>query len=271
MTDVAIDVRGVTVQFRPYLDRKPTLRRSIAEMRSRQRTLVTALDNISFQVPRGEAFGIIGKNGAGKSTLLRVLARTLTPDAGKVVVRGRASTLLALGVGFIPQLSGRRNIYLGGLAAGLTKAQIDERVDEIIEYAELGDAIDRPMKTYSSGMFSRLAFSVGMHLDPDILLLDEVLAVGDQGFRQKSLDTMEELLETSGTIVFVSHSLQQVADFCDRAMWMSQGGIVRIGPAEEVVEAYRSTAREKADRRARRHEAARLRQAREGRLEVEEI
>lgn len=177
---------------------------------------------------------------AGKSTLLRVLAGTLRPDTGKAVINGRTSTLLQLGVGFNTELSGRRNIYLGGLAGGLRKAQIDELFDYIVEYAELDYAIDRPMKTYSSGMFARLAFSVGMHLDPDVLLLDEILSVGDEGFREKSTQTMQDVLDRSGTIVFVSHALPKVAEFCDRVMWLERGHIRSIGPSEETVEQYRA-------------------------------
>jgi lipopolysaccharide transport system ATP-binding protein len=234
----AILVENVGVRFRPYLDKKPTFRRSLARMRTRESQEVIALDDVSFRVEKGEAFGIVGRNGAGKSTLLRVMARTLRPNTGRVVVNGRASTLLQLGVGFNPELSGHRNIYLGGLAAGLRRVDIDELFDDIVEYAELEDAIDRPVKTYSSGMFSRLAFSVSMHLDPDILLLDEVLAVGDEGFRQKSMDAMRDLLERSGTIVFVSHALSNVADFCDRAMWLRDGRVMNIGPAPEIVAEY---------------------------------
>jgi teichoic acid transport system ATP-binding protein len=137
-----------------------------------------------------------------------------------VVVNGRASTLLQLGVGFNTELSGHRNVYLGGLAAGMRKKEIDESYDDIVRYAELEEAIDRPVKTYSSGMFSRLAFSVAMHLDPEVLLLDEVLAVGDEGFRKKSMQAMRDLLDRSGTIVFVSHSLNNVEEFCDRAIWL---------------------------------------------------
>lgn len=239
MSRPALLVENVGVHFRPYVDRKPTLRRSLANLKSRQMDEVVALDDVSFRVEKGEAFGVIGHNGAGKSTLLRVMARTLKPNTGRVVVNGRASTLLQLGVGFNPELSGERNIYLGGLASGLRRAQIDEIYDDIVEYAGLGHAIHRPVKTYSSGMFSRLAFSVSMHLDPDILLLDEVLAVGDEEFRVKSLRTMKELVDRSGTIVFVSHALKQVADFCDRAMWLDHGRVKMIGPADEVVEAYR--------------------------------
>lgn len=241
MTRPAILVESVGVRFRPYVDKKPTLRRSIANLRSRHVEEVVALDDVSFRVEKGEAFGIVGNNGAGKSTLLRVMARTLKPNSGRVVVNGRASTLLQLGVGFNPELSGSRNIYLGGLAAGLRRVDVDEVFDDIVEFAGLGNAIDRPVKTYSSGMFSRLAFSVSMHLNPDILLLDEVLAVGDAEFRDKSLRTMKELVDRAGTIVFVSHALSQVADFCDRAMWLDHGKVKMIGDATEVVEDYKAT------------------------------
>lgn len=207
-------------------------------MRTRHTQTVIALDDVSFRVEKGEAFGIVGRNGAGKSTLLRVMARTLRPNTGRVVVNGRASTLLQLGVGFNPELSGHRNVYLGGLAAGLRRSDIDLIYDDIVAYAELEEAIDRPVKTYSSGMFSRLAFSVSMHLDPDILLLDEVLAVGDEGFREKSMEAMRGLVAKSGTIVFVSHSLPSVADFCDRALWLSEGRVQAIGPAPDVVSEY---------------------------------
>ncbi len=243
MSRPAILVEEVGVRFRPYVDRKPTLRRSLASFRQRHQEVVVALDGVSFRVEKGEAFGIIGHNGAGKSTLLRVMARTLRPDFGRVVVNGKASTLLQLGVGFNAELSGRRNIYLGGLASGLKRTQIDEVFDDIVEYSELGTAIDRPVKTYSSGMFSRLAFSVSMHLDPEIILLDEVLAVGDADFREKSLKAMQELLDRSGTIVFVSHALPQVAEFCDRTMWLDHGKVRAIGDSDEVVEAYKDDVR----------------------------
>jgi ABC-type polysaccharide/polyol phosphate transport system ATPase subunit len=239
VTDPAIKAHDIGVKFRPYLDRSPTLRRTIGKRQHRAVQEVVALDGVSFEIDKGEAFGIIGANGAGKSTLLRVLARTLRPDQGSVEVRGKISTLLQLGVGFNAELSGRRNIYLGSLAAGLRKAEIDDLYDDIVDYAGLRDAIDRPLKTYSSGMFSRLAFSISMYMKPDILLLDEVLAVGDQAFQDKSLQSMQELLDRAGTIVFVSHSLPRVAEFCDRAMWLSEGTVRGIGEAESVVDRYR--------------------------------
>jgi ABC-type polysaccharide/polyol phosphate transport system ATPase subunit len=236
----AILVEDLTVRFRQYVDKKPTLRRSLARMQLREAGYVEALTDVSFHVDQGEAFGIIGRNGAGKSTLLRCLAGTLRPNSGKVVVNGKTSTLLQLGVGFNPELSGRRNVYLGGLANGLRKAEIDELFDGIVAYAELEEAIDRPVKTYSSGMFSRLAFSISMHLEPDVLLLDEVLAVGDQAFREKSMASMKQVLERSGTIVFVSHNLQSVADFCDRALWLERGIVKMMGAADSVVASYKT-------------------------------
>lgn len=243
MTRPAILVENVGVRFRPYVDKKPTLRKTIAARRARQQQEVVALEEVSFRIEKGEAFGIIGRNGAGKSTLLRVMARTLKPNVGRVVVNGRASTLLQLGVGFNPELSGRKNIYLGGLAAGLRRSDIDEIYDDVVHYAELEEAIDRPVKTYSSGMFSRLAFSVSMHLDPEILLLDEVLAVGDEAFRIKSMQAMKDLVDRSGTIVFVSHSLGSVAEFCDRALWLDGGRVRSVGTAEDVVRTYQESQR----------------------------
>ena len=240
MSEIAIAVRDVSVSFRPFVDKSPTLRRRVGAGEGRAGARVQALDHVSFDIRRGEAFGIVGRNGAGKSTLLRLLARTMRPNQGAVEVFGRTSTLLQLGVGMNSQLSGRRNIYLGSLAAGAKKAEVDSNFDSIVAYAELGEAIDRPVKTYSSGMFARLAFSVSMHMDPDILLLDEVLAVGDEGFRNKSMKTMQSLLDRSGTIVLVSHSLKQVEDFCDRALWLDRGAIQAIGAAEDVVASYRS-------------------------------
>jgi len=245
MSKPSIVVEDLYVRFRPYVERKPTLRRNLGRRRSPAE--VVALDHVSFEVDRGEAFGVIGRNGAGKSTLLKCIAGTLRPNSGRVVVKGTTSTLLQLGVGFIPELTGRRNVYLGGLAAGMRKKKIDERFDEIVDYAELGDAIDRPMKTYSSGMFARLAFSVAMNLEPEVLLLDEILAVGDQGFQEKSMQAMHELLDRAGTIVFVSHSLTNIREFCDRAIWLDSGRVAEEGPAKEVVRAYRQSISRKAD------------------------
>ena len=234
MTRPAIRLENVGVSFRPFVDSRPTLRRGL----KRAQETVVALEDISFDVMPGEAFGVVGHNGAGKTTLLKVMAQTLTPTYGKVVVNGTVSTLLSLGVGFKPQLSGRRNIFLGGLAVGLSRGEIDSRFDSIVDYAELWDAIDRPVSSYSSGMFARLAFAISIHLDPEIILLDEVLAVGDASFREKSMTSMEQMLEQSGTIVLVSHSMGRVAGFCDRVAWIDHGTVRALGPAKDVVEQY---------------------------------
>lgn len=241
MTSPAIKINDVTVRFRPLMDRTPTLRRSLGRFQHREKSEIVALDDVSLEISKGEAFGIIGRNGAGKSTLLKVMAKTLKPNQGTVNVYGKTSTLLSLGVGMKPELSGRRNVYLGGLAAGLRKREIDEKFDSIIEYADIGEAINRPVKTYSSGMFSRLAFSVAMAIEPNIMLLDEVLAVGDEPFRKKSMATMRDLLDDAGTIVFVSHSLTNIEQFCDRVALLDEGTVRLVGSAAYVVEHYRST------------------------------
>ncbi|MGI9529423.1 MAG: ABC transporter ATP-binding protein [Acidimicrobiia bacterium] len=241
MSEPAISIKNVSVMFRPLADKKPTLRRSLGNFKHREKQEIIALDDVTLEIDKGEAFGIIGRNGAGKSTLLKVMAKTLKPNEGTVNVYGKTSTLLSLGLGMKTELSGRRNVYLGGLAAGLQKSQIDEKFDSIVDYADIGVAIDRPVKTYSSGMFSRLAFSVAMAIEPNIMLLDEVLSVGDESFREKSVKTMRDLLDDAGTIVFVSHSLHSVQEFCDRAAFFDDGKIRAIGEAGEIVELYRST------------------------------
>ncbi len=230
------------MRYRSYLERSPTLRRALARRRLRESVSVVALDDVSFNVEQGETMGLVGDNGAGKSTLLRVIARTLRPDRGSVVVNGETSTLLQLGAGFNQELSGRRNVLLSGLAHGLSRAEITRLHDGIVAYAELGTAIDRPIKTYSSGMVARLAFSISIHLRPDILLLDEILAVGDAGFRAKSRSAMKELLGRGGTVLVASHVLGGMADMCDRVLWLERGRVRQLGSAEEVLAAYGRTA-----------------------------
>lgn len=237
----ALVARGVTVKFRPFTERRPSLRRhGLAALRRREKP-VLAVDDVSLTVYKGEALGIIGSNGAGKTTLLRVLAGTLPPDAGEVEVFSQeAPTMLSLGAGFNRKLSGRRNVYLGGLAAGLLKSQIDAMFDDIVAYSELGDAIDRPASTYSSGMFARLAFAVAIRREPQILILDEVFAVGDQAFKKKSAETMQRLLADAGTIVMVSHGLSRLRTFCHRLAWMDRGRIMAVGDPDEIASQYLS-------------------------------
>lgn len=238
--DAALIATNITVRYRPYADRVPTARRSLGRLRHREHREVVALDGVSCEIRRGEAVAVIGNNGAGKSTLLRVLAGTLVPDEGTVEVRTTPPALLQLGVGFNAKLSGSDNVLLGGMALGRSRAAMLAQMGEITEFAEIGEAISRPVNTYSSGMRSRLSFAVAMTLQPETLLLDELLAVGDADFKAKSLAAMEDLLENAGTVVMVTHSLARAEQFCDTAIWLERGRVRMTGPAGEVVDAYRS-------------------------------
>ena len=199
---------------------------------------IEAVKGVSLDVPRGSVVGILGANGAGKSTLVRTMAGILPPTSGRVEVQGRVSTLLALGVGFNRDLTGRQNVVLGGLAAGLTRDQLSDKYEEIVEFAELEEFMDMPMRTYSSGMYGRLGFSVAVNMEPDILLIDEALSVGDAHFRKKSAQKMKELCSQARTIVLVSHALGTIADLCDRAVWMHSGELQMEGEPEAVIDAY---------------------------------
>ena len=208
---------------------------AIKEMR---RTRFTALKNISFEVSSGETVGIIGKNGAGKSTILGLLAGVLKPTSGQVTVAGRIAPLLELGAGFHPELSGRENILLNGILLGMLKREVEEKRDAIIEFSELEEFIDQPIRTYSSGMLARLGFSVAVHCEPDILLLDEVLSVGDQDFQKKCIEKMLGFKRSGKTIIFVSHSAQQIEEICDRVIWIEKGKVELSGNVEEVLPNY---------------------------------
>ncbi|MDW8135775.1 MAG: ABC transporter ATP-binding protein [Thermodesulfobacterium sp.] len=197
-----------------------------------------ALRDISFEVYRGETFGIIGRNGAGKSTILGLIAGVLKPTQGKVLVRGRIASLLELGGGFHWELTGRENIMLNGILLGLTREEVRKKMDAIIEFSELGEFIDQPIRVYSSGMLARLGFSVVAHLDPEILLVDEILTVGDINFQRKCLEKMLNFKKNGTTIVFVSHSMEDIKRLCDRVMWIENHNIKMIGEPEEVVSNY---------------------------------
>jgi lipopolysaccharide transport system ATP-binding protein len=197
-----------------------------------------ALRDINFEVYAGEKFGIIGRNGAGKSTTLGLVAGVLKPDRGSVTVRGRISPLLALGAGFHSELNGRENIVLNGVLMGLTRKEVKQKMDEIIEFSELGEFIDRPIRVYSSGMMARLGFAVVAHLDPEILLIDEVLGVGDIRFQQKCMQKMMSFKESGTTMVLVTHSVASVVNICDRAMWIEDHVVKMIGDPYEVVKGY---------------------------------
>jgi len=211
-----------------------------ASMGQKQRTkTVEAVKNLSLDIPHGSVIGIVGSNGAGKSTLMRCIAGILPPTEGRVVVNGKISTLLALGVGFNPALSGRDNIILGGLASGLSREEVEEKTEAIIEFAAIPEGfIDLPVRTYSSGMYGRVAFSVAVNMTPDILLLDEALSAGDAAFKEKSFERMRELCTEARTIIIVSHALQTVIDLCSTAVWMHKGSMVANGKPEEIVDDY---------------------------------
>ncbi|MEO8502965.1 MAG: ABC transporter ATP-binding protein [Acidobacteriota bacterium] len=200
---------------------------------------ISALHDISFTVARGEAFGLIGGNGSGKSTLLKVVAGILKPSGGRVVVDGRVSALIELGAGFHPEISGRENVYINAAVLGLTRAEVNRRFDEIVEFSGLAEFIDEPVKNYSSGMYVRLGFAVAVHTDPDILLVDEVLSVGDEAFAHRGLRRIEEMLAAGRTLLLVSHSLGLMEDICDRVLWLDHGTPRLLGEPRRVIDAYR--------------------------------
>jgi len=236
----AISVEDVSVTYRTSLERAPTLRSTVLKLGRREKIVreIEAVRGVTFDVPHGTVLGIVGANGAGKSTLVRTIAGILPPSMGRVEVHGRVSTLLALGVGFNKNLSGRDNVRLGGLAAGLKRAQLAEKYDDIVEFAELEQFMDMPMRTYSSGMYGRLAFSVAVMMEPDILLIDEALSVGDAKFRRKCAAKMQELCSEDRTVVLVSHALGTIQELADQAIWMDHGELRMWDDPDPVVNAY---------------------------------
>ncbi len=239
----AIELSHVTKIYRRYGGRQfatlksALLQRSILRGLSPTETFL-ALRDVSFTVPPGVTYGVIGRNGSGKSTALKLVAGITKPTSGTVAVRGRISALIELGAGFHPEISGRENVFINGIMLGLSKREIAERFDEIVEFAELQDFIDAPVKTYSSGMYMRLGFAVAIHVNPDVLLVDEVLAVGDEGFTHKCLDKFSEFRRRGKTILLVTHSLSVVERFCDEALWLDAGEARAHGDPRRVVDAY---------------------------------
>lgn len=224
--NIAIHVEHVSKKFRVYFDKGLSLKeRILFEQRSRYDER-KVLKDISFDVKKGEAIGLIGENGCGKSTMLKLLSRIMYPDSGSIEVNGRVSALIELGAGFHPDMSGRENIYTNAAIFGLSKAEIDRRLQTIIDFSELGDYIDNPVRTYSSGMYMRLAFSVAINVDADVLLIDEILAVGDMAFQSKCFNKLREIKRKGTTIVIVSHSLGQIEQICDNSYWI-EGGLIR--------------------------------------------
>ncbi len=232
--EIAIDVNNITKSFKVFLDKGSQLKeRLLFRKRSRYEER-KVLRGISFQVKKGEAIGLIGHNGCGKSTTLKLLTKIMYPDTGTITMNGRVSSLIELGAGFHPDMSGRENIYTNASIFGLTKKEIDARLDDIVSFSELEEFIDNPVRTYSSGMYMRLAFSVAINVDADILLIDEILAVGDANFQAKCFNKLKEIKAHGTTIVIVSHSLGQIEQICDRSIWIHEGLIRAEGPPKEI-------------------------------------
>lgn len=233
---VSIDVRGLSKRYRLSGGKSSNGKVNVG---SRQ---FWALKDVSFKLHAGERLGIIGQNGAGKSTLLKILSRVINPTEGEAYLYGRVTSLLEVGTGFTPSLTGRQNIYMNAALHGMTRKEIETKLEAIIDFSEIGQFVDEPVKTYSTGMRSRLGFSVAAHIDPDILMLDEVLSVGDAAFQQKCLGRMDELTGNGRTLIFVSHSVGAVRRFCDRAIWLSKGQVVLDGDVRDVCDAYEASA-----------------------------
>jgi ABC-2 type transport system ATP-binding protein len=236
--DVAVSVEGVAKRFRLYRERNQSLKAALLRRRRAAYQDFWALDEVCFTVPAGSTFGLIGANGSGKSTLLKCIARILLPDRGSIRVAGSVAALLELGSGFHPELSGRENVYLNGSILGMSRRDIDARFDAIVDFAGIGGFIDQPVKNYSSGMYVRLGFSVAINVDPDILLVDEVLAVGDAAFQERCLEKFAEFRRAGKTTVLVSHAMGSLRQLCDQAAWLEHGRLVRAGPASELVDRY---------------------------------
>ena len=230
----AIEVRNVTKSFKVYFDKGSELKERMLFWKRNRYENRTVLDNISFSVKKGEAIGLVGKNGCGKSTTLKMLTKIIYPNSGSIEMNGRVSSLIELGAGFHPDMSGRENIYTNASIFGLTKKEIDDRLEDIIRFSELEDFIDNPVRTYSSGMYMRLAFSVAINVDADILLIDEILAVGDANFQAKCFNKLREIKAEGTTIVIVSHALSQIEQICDRSIWIKKGHIEMEGIPKDV-------------------------------------
>ena len=230
----AVEIEGLTKEYKMFNRKKDRLLELIFPFYNKH-TLFRAVDNLSLKVPKGEILGILGKNGAGKSTLLKMITGVVTPSAGNIKIDGKISSLLELGTAFNPELTGYENIYENGQVMGLTNEEIEEKKQEIIDFADIGEHLYQPVKTYSSGMFSRLAFACAMNVNPDILIVDEVLSVGDMAFQEKSITKMKEIREKGTTILFVSHSLSAIRNFCDRAIWMKNGKIIMLFGTENAI------------------------------------
>jgi ABC-type polysaccharide/polyol phosphate transport system ATPase subunit len=237
-SEPAIRLLDVHKRYRVYRQRYQSIKEVLLRRRLGEWDNHWALKGVSFEVPHGTTLGLIGPNGAGKSTTLKLIAKILTPESGAIHTSGRISALLELGAGFQPEYTGRENVYLNASLLGLSRAEVNRRFDQIVEFSELADAIDQPLRTYSSGMYMRLAFAVAIHVDPEILLVDEILAVGDEAFQRKCLDYIKAFQARGGTIVMISHSMGSVLELCTRSVWIEHGLVQADGQTRDVVNAY---------------------------------
>ena len=221
-----------------YLDKANSLKEKMLFWKRNRKEVREVLKGVNLNIKKGEAVALIGVNGSGKSTLLKLMTKIIYPNRGQIITNGKLTSLLELGAGFHPDFSGRENIYFNASIFGLTKKQIDDRLEQIIEFSELRDYIDNPVRTYSSGMYMRLAFAVAINVDADILLVDEILSVGDQHFQEKCINKMKQLKKEGKTMVFVTHGLASAKELCDRAVWLNKGVIKLDGNTDEVIEKY---------------------------------
>lgn len=233
-----IEVKNIVKKYRLYNKPIDRLKESLSPNKKKYHQEFNALNDVSFIVNKGDAVGILGKNGSGKSTLLKLITGVISPSSGEVIVNGKISAILELGAGFNPEYTGRENIYLNGLMMGYTREEMDEKINSIIDFADIGTFIEQPVKVYSSGMFARLAFAVSINVEPDILIVDEALAVGDIRFQTKCIEKMKELKSNGTTILFVSHATEQVKRFCNKAVWIKEGKVKAEGASSEIVDLY---------------------------------
>lgn len=235
--EIALEVKDLHISYKCL--KSFSIKKSLLHLKKADAKVYEAVRGVSFAVPKGEILGIVGKNGSGKSTMLRAIAGIFSPDSGTIDLKGNSVSLLSIGVGFQPKLTGRENIVLSGMLLGFSEEQVREKMDEIIEFANLGDFIDMPVKTYSSGMHSKLAFSITAILEADIMLIDEVLSVGDAKFKKKSYNKMKELISNEDrTVLIVSHSSETLQELCTSVLWLHEGEMKMIGKPEEVLPAY---------------------------------
>ena len=238
--NITISVQDLSLTYKTLIARTPNFKEALVTFGRGQKSVVSveALNSVSFDVAHGSVLGVIGANGAGKSTLMKAVAGLLPPTKGEIQIRGKVSAMLSLGIGFNPNLSGRENVLLGGLASGLTKAEIEDNYEAVVDFAELQDHIDMPMRTYSAGMYSRLGFAVATTINPEILLIDEALSAGDASFKEKSYQRIQDLAKQAKTLMVVSHALGTIKELCTDVLWLDHGKVIKRGPAAEVIDAY---------------------------------